>query len=131
MQLEYEGVFQRHQDLLLELDVLEVVLLLEDGLVEHLHGVVATCPVVLALLDEEDFGKAAFAQQTDDAYGAQVDVLAEIGRCIWATSLDHVVVQRYAFLDYLAILLLLKETLHRFHGGTVSRLCTFTRRELA
>lgn len=103
MQLEYEWVLQRHQDLLLQLDVLKVVLFFQDGLVEDLHGVVAARPVVFPLLNEEDFCKAALAQQTDDAYGPQVDILAEIGRCIWATSFNDIIIQSDSLLNRLPI----------------------------
>ena len=65
MKFQNERMLKCHQDLFLEFDVLEVVFLLENGLVKALHRVVGVLSVAsaLTLLNEEDFGERSFAQQ--------------------------------------------------------------------
>ena len=58
---------ERQEDLPLEFDVVEVVLLLQDRLVEHLHRVVGAPARLFFFLDEEDFSEAALAQKADHA----------------------------------------------------------------
>ena len=89
---------ERHENLPLEFDVVEVVLLLQDRLVEHLHRVVGAPALLFFFLDEEDFSKAALAKKADHANRPKVDLTAEVLQGVWTTILLDVAVERYALL---------------------------------
>ena len=89
---------ERQENLPLEFDVVEVVLLLQDRLVEHLHRVVGAPARLFLLLDEEDFSKTALAQKTDHANRPKVDLTAEVLQGVWTAILLDVAVESYALL---------------------------------
>ena len=96
VQLEDERMVERHENLPLEFDVVEVVLLLQDRLVEHLHRVVGAPALLFFFLDEEDFSKASLTKKADHANRPKVDLTAEVLQGVWTASLHDVTLKRYA-----------------------------------
>ena len=84
---------ERQENLPLEFNVVEVVLLLQDRLVKHLHRVVGALARLFFLLDEEDFSEAALAQKADHANRPKVDLVAEVLHGVWTASLHDVAVE--------------------------------------
>ena len=89
---------ERHENLPLEFDVVEVVLFLQDRLVEHFHRVVGAPARLFFFLDKEDFSKTALAQKADHANRPKVNLTAEVLQGVWTARLHGVAVERYALL---------------------------------
>ena len=103
VQFEDERVIQGHQDLLLQLDVAEVVLLLQDALVQHLHGVVPASAIFLVLLHQEHLRETSLTEQTNHADRPQIYIRAEVFNRIGATGLHYIVEQTDTLLQLLFI----------------------------
>lgn len=96
VQLQNEGMIQRHEYLPLQLNVTEVVLLLQNRLIKNFHGIIRAFARLLLLLDEEDFREATLSQQADHSNRAQVHLIAKVLRGVRPTRLHHIVIERDA-----------------------------------
>ena len=108
---------QGQKDLPFKLDIAEVVLFSQNGLVQDLHRIVRA-NTLLFLLDEKYFGEAAFAQQADNTNRPQVNLMTEILWSIWSTSLHDIVIEGDAFLYTIAMFVIVTP----YRSKRVSRL---------
>ena len=77
---------------------MEVVLLFEDPLLKHLHGIVAALLCLwVCFLDQEHLGEGTLSQKTNDSYRLEIDHLTEGFDCLQPTCVNNLIIEGDTF----------------------------------